>query len=150
ACLAGAVVALLRPTRGALAVAAIGAAILAASKQQHLVLALLLGLALLVAAGTAGRRAALAVLAGGVLGFALQLGDIVRAPSMSHGIDVVNRANFVLGALLPESSDPARVADVLALEPGCVAYAGRSVYAMPGPVGRVCSEVTEGPRLQPW
>lgn len=150
ACLAGAVVALVRPTRGALAVAAVGAAILAASKQQHLVLPLLLGLVLLAAAGAAGRKAAFAVLAGAVLGLAFQLGDLVRAPPMSHGVDAVNRANFVLGVLLPESSDPARVADILALEPGCTAYAGRSVYAMPAPVEQVCTRVTDWPRLQPW
>ncbi|HEX7768649.1 MAG TPA: hypothetical protein VF422_01330, partial [Dokdonella sp.] len=122
----------------------------AASKQQHLVLPLVLGVALLVAAGVAGRRAAFAVLAGGVLGLAIQVGEIVRAPPMSHGVAAVNRANFVLGVLLPESSDPARVAEVLALEPGCVAYAGRSVYAMPAPVERICTQVTAWPRLQPW
>lgn len=150
ACLAGTAVALLRPGLGALAVAVAGAAILAASKQQHLVLPLLLGLALLAAAGAAGRKAAFAVLAGAVFGFAVQLGDIARAPRMAHGVDVANRANFVLGVLLPESSDPARVAEMLGLEPGCTAYAGRSIYAMPAPVEHVCRRVAAWPRLQPW
>lgn len=150
ACLAGAAVALVRPARGALLVCALGAAILAASKQQHLVLPLLLGLALFAAVGVAGRKAALALLAGAVVGLAFQLGDIARAPRMAQGVDLVNRANFVLTVLLPESSDPSRVADALTLEPACVAYAGRSVYAMPAPVERICTHVGEWPRLQPW
>lgn len=150
ACLAGVAVALLRPARSALAVAAAGAAILAASKQQHLVLPLLLGFALLAAAGSAGRKAAFAVLAGAVLGLAFQLGDLARAPPMASGVGAVNRANFVLGVLLPESSDPLRVADVLELEPACTAYAGRSVYAMTAPVERVCTKVIAWPRALPW
>lgn len=150
ACLAGAGVALLRPTRVALAIAAVGAAILAASKQQHLVLPMLLGIAVLAGAGASGRKAGFAVLAGALLGLALQVGDIVRAPAMASGVGAVNRANFVLGVLLPESSDPARVADVLELEPACTAYAGRSVYAMPAPVEQVCTRVSAWPRLLPW
>jgi hypothetical protein len=150
ACLAGAAVALLQPGRGAWVASALGAAILAASKQQHLLLPLMLGIALFVAAGAVGRKAAFALLAGAVVGFVFQLGDLARASPMSHGVDVANRANFVLTVLLPESSDPGRVADALALEPACTAYSGRSVYAMTEPVERICTQVAEWPRLQPW
>ena len=150
ACLAGLAVALLRPTRAALVVAAAGAAILAGSKQQHLVLPLLLGLVMLVIAGRMRRRIALALLVGALAGLALQLADLSRATPVAQAVDRANRANFVLTVLLPESSDPARVASALALEPACIAHAGRSIYAMPLPVERICSQVAHWPRLAPW
>ena len=150
ACLAGVAVALLHPTRASFMVAAVGAAILAGSKQQHLVLPLLLGLALLVGAGRARRMPALALLVGGLAGLALQLADLARATPVAQAVDRANRANFVLTVLLPESSDPARVAAALDLEPACIAYAGRSIYAMPLPVERICTRVGDWARAEPW
>jgi hypothetical protein len=149
-CCAGAGVALLRPTRGTLCVAAFGAIVLATSKFQHLLLPLLLGAALLLAAGRDGRRAALAVLVGGLIGLGIQAADVLRDTPMARGVNTVNRANFVLSVLLPESSDRTHVAAALKLEEGCVGYAGKSVYAMPEPVERVCTQVNQWPRALPW
>lgn len=147
---AGVAVALVRPTRVALSVAALGALILAASKFQHLVLPLFLGGALLVGAGRIGRKAAFAVLVGGLLGLAMHAGDALRAPVMARGIGIVNRADFVLTVLLPETGDHDRVATALKLEPDCLSYAGKSVYAMPGPAEHTCTHVLEWSRGDLW
>jgi hypothetical protein len=146
----GVAVALVRPTRGALFVAAIGATILATSKFQHIVLPLLLGVALLIGAGKSARKVAWAVLAGAVFGLAIQIVDIVRDPPMSHGIGVVNRADFVLLVLLPETSDRDRVVAALDLQDSCLAYAGKSVYAMPGAVENTCPHVRTWSRATLW
>jgi hypothetical protein len=146
----GVVVALVRPSRSALTVAAFGAVLLAASKFQHVVLPLLLGLALLFGAGRDGRRAALAVMLGATLGLAAQLAGTVRDGPAARSISAVNRANFTLLVLLPESSDRARVGAILDLEESCLAYTGRSVYAMPVPVDRVCSGVDRWSRATLW
>ena len=146
----GVVVALVRPSRGALAVAAVGAALLAASKFQHLILPLLLGLALLFGAGRDGRRAALAVMLGATLGLAVQLAGTVRDGPVARSVSAVNRANFTLLVLLPESSDRARVGAILDLEESCLSYVGKSVYAMPVPVDRVCSGVNDWSRATLW
>jgi len=149
-CVGASVVALVRPTRGALALAAIGAIVLAASKFQHLLLPVLLGVALLFGAGRGGRKAALAVLAGALLGLGVQVADVVRDPPMAHGVNTVNRADFVLTVLLPETSDRAHVAAALELDDACLAYAGKSVYAMPQFVDRICTRVNDWPRTLPW
>ena len=146
----GVVVALVRPSRGALAVAAVGAALLAASKFQHLILPLLLGLALLFGAGRDGRRAALAVMLGATLGLAVQLAGTVRDGPVARSVSAVNRANFTLLVLLPESSDRARVGAILDLEESCLAYVSKSVYAMPAPVDRICSGVNGWSRATLW
>lgn len=149
-CGVGVAVALVRPTRGALLVAALGATILATSKFQHIVLPLLLGATLLIGGGKSARQAALVVLAGGVLGLAVQIGDIVRDPPMSHGIGVVNRADFALLVLLPETSDRDRVVAALDVQDSCLAYVGKSVYAMPGAVENTCSNVGAWSRARLW
>ncbi|HEY0179958.1 MAG TPA: hypothetical protein VGC30_10050 [Dokdonella sp.] len=148
-CISGIAVALVRPTRVALGVAALGAALLATAKFQHLVLPLLLGGALF-AAGAAARRVAFAVVAGGLVGLPLQLAGMQHATRMAHSIGVVNRADFLLTVLLPESDDRARVVARLGLEPACVAYAGRSVYAMPGPVEQTCTHADRWSRAELW
>jgi hypothetical protein len=150
ACGVGIVVALLRPTRTALGIAAFGALLLATAKFQHLLLPLLLGFALLFAAGQAGRKVALAVIVGGALGCALQVGDALRDVPMARGVNIVNRIDFVLSVLLPETSDRAHVAQALDLEAECLAYAGKSVYAMPKPSEQICTRVNHWPRTLPW
>jgi hypothetical protein len=149
-CTIAGAVALLRPTLLALAGAALGAAILAGSKFQHLLLPLLLGAALWLGGGRATRHVALAVGLGGLLGFALQVGNVVRDTPTMQGIATTNRANFVLSVLLPETGDRERVERVLGLEAECAAYAGANVYAMPLPVGQICTRAAHWSALQPW
>lgn len=149
-CGIGTAIALLRPTRGALGVAGFGALMLATAKFQHLVLPLLLGFSILLAAGKAGRKAALAVIIGGTLGCALQAGDALRDVPIMRSVNMVNRADFVLSILLPETSDRAGVAQALELEPDCLTYAGKSVYSMPKSVEQICTQVNHWPRALPW
>lgn len=149
-CGIGTALALLRPTRSALGVAGFGALMLATAKLQHLVLPLLLGFSVLLAAGQGGRKVALAIIIGGALGCALQVGDALRDVPIMRSVNMVNRADFVLSILLPETSDRDRVAQALELEPDCLAYAGKSVYAMPKSVEQICTRVNQWPRALPW
>lgn len=147
-CSVGTAVALVRPSRMALALTACGALILAGSKFQHLLLPLLLALAVLLGGGR--RRVALALAAGGLLGLALQWGNHLRATPIQEVIARINRANFVLSVLLPHASDADRVAQRLGVEPACAAYSGRSVYAMPAPFTEVCTQVDAWSSREAW
>ncbi|HEY6985854.1 MAG TPA: hypothetical protein VH375_07215 [Rhodanobacteraceae bacterium] len=140
-CLVGLAAALVRPARIALAVAAIGALILATSKFQHLVLPIVLGVAVWLGARRAGRGVALALLFGGALGFGVQLANGLRSTPMAHNIDMVNRADYTLLVLLPETSDRDRVVQALAINDECLAFTGKSVYSMKAPVDRVCTTI---------
>ena len=130
-CGVGVVASLLRPTRAALGVTAFGAALLAASKYQHVLLPALLGLAILLGAGRIGRRAALALLMGGALGSAVQVGNQLRDTWMIHNIGTINRADFLLTVLLEETSDRYRIARALDLDDDCLAVAGKNAYEIP-------------------
>ena len=130
-CGVGVVACLLRPTRVALAITAFGAALLAASKFQHLLLPALLGLAILAGAGRLGRRAAMALLLGGALGSAVQVGNQLRDTWMTHNISTINRADFLLTVLLEETSDLHHVAQALDLDEDCLAAAGKNAYEIP-------------------
>ncbi|MEO7062486.1 MAG: hypothetical protein ABI082_01770 [Dokdonella sp.] len=149
-CAIGVAVALVRPTRGALLIAALGAAILGASKFQHIVLPLLLGGALLIGAGSSARKVVLAVIVGGVLGLVVQVGNSARATPIAHAISAVNRADFALLVLLPETSDRDRVVAALDMSDSCLAYIGKSVYAMPGAVENTCPNVGAWSRATLW
>jgi len=146
----GTVAALVRPTRTALALAGVGALMLATSKFQHLVLPILLGIAVAVAAGRVGRRVALVLIVAGALGFVVQLVNGSRNTPMAHSVSAVNRANFLLSVLLKETGDRERVVRTLALDEACVSYAGKSVYAMPGPVEKTCTNVDRWHRTTLW
>jgi hypothetical protein len=140
-CGVGTVAALLRPTRVALAVAALGAVLLATSKFQHMLLPTILCIAVAIGAGRAGRRAALALLVGAALGGAIQYTNGARNTPMAHNIRMVNRADYVLSVLLRETSDPYRVVKALDIDETCASFTGKSVYAMPGPVNKTCKSV---------
>ncbi|MGH8173707.1 MAG: hypothetical protein ACREPX_11205 [Rhodanobacteraceae bacterium] len=140
-CGVGTAIALLRPTRVALGVTALGAALLATSKFQHLLLPVFLAIAVAIGAGRAGRRVALALLLGGVLGGSIQYVNGARNTPMAHNVSMVNRADFVLSVLLRETSDTERVAKALDLDETCASFVGKSVYAMPGPVDKSCTTV---------
>jgi hypothetical protein len=146
----GTLAALVKRTRATLALAAIGALVLATSKFQHLALPAILAAALAVGAGRVGHRVALALFLGGALGAAIQVANGARDTPMAHGVGVVNRADFVLSVLLKETSDRERIVRALDLEPACVAYAGKTVYAMQGPVEKTCTHVEQWPRAKLW
>ena len=147
---AGALAAAARPTRAALVLVALGAALLGGSKLQHLVLPALLGLAVLAGAGRRQRAIGLALLAGAVLGLAVHAIDVVRAPTMARDMSRINRADFALLVLLPESSDRARVADALDLQPSCAAWIGHSVYHMTAPLERTCPNIDDWSHARLW
>jgi hypothetical protein len=142
-CLVSLVAALVRPTRGALAMTAIGALILATSKYQHVVLPVALGIAVLIGAGRSGRRVALALLVAGLIGGGVQIANGQRSTPMARNIVWVNHADYTLLVLLPETSDRERVVRTLALNDECVAFSGKSVYAMPAGVQKTCTTIDD-------
>jgi len=149
-CLVGIVAALVRPTRGALAIAAIGAVILATSKYQHLMLPIALGIAVLIGGGRSGRRVALAVLVAGALGAGIQLANGARdTPSLRY-VHWVNNTDYLVGVLLPETSDRERVVEQLEINDECLEYIGKSVYAMPGSVEKTCTNVMDWHSAELW
>jgi hypothetical protein len=149
-CLVGIVAALVRPTRGALAIAAIGALILATSKYQHVVLPVALGVAVLIGAGRSGWKVALAVLVAGALGAAIQLANGARdTPSLRY-VHWVNNTDYVVGILLLETSDRDRVVARLKVNDECLKYIQKSVYAMPGSVEKTCTNVKNWHSAELW
>lgn len=140
----GVVAALVRPTRGAVAAVAVGAAILAGSKLQHLLLPAAMALAVLVAMRHGGRRIALALAVGGLIGGAVQIGNGWRSASPADGMSITNRGNFLLSLLLKESSDAPAIERKLGIGAECASYAGKNVYVLPRPIESVC------PGLRQW
>jgi hypothetical protein len=138
ACGVGAVAATVRPTRSAFSICAAGALMLATSKFQHLVLPAVLGAAVLLAAGRTSRRVALVCIVAGAIGCA------------AHSMAMNNKADYALLVLLKETSDVQGVARALDLDDACLAYIGRSVYAMPGPVEKTCTTVDRWRRSTLW
>jgi hypothetical protein len=138
-CLVGLVAALVRPTRGALAMAAIGALILATSKYQHVALPIALGIAVWLGAGRGGRNVALAVLVAGALGAGIQLANGARNTASMRYVHWVNNTDYALGILLPETSDRDRIVEKLAVNDECLKYIQKSVYAMPGSLEKTCT-----------
>ncbi|HEY6892782.1 MAG TPA: hypothetical protein VI258_01335 [Rhodanobacteraceae bacterium] len=148
--LVGIVAALVRPTRGALAMAAIGAVILATSKYQHLMLSLVVGAAVLIGAGRAGRKVALVVLFAGAIGAGIQLANVARdTPSLRY-VQWVNHTDYVVDVLLAETSDRERVVERLKINDACLPYVGKSVYAMPGSVEKTCTNVANWRSAELW
>lgn len=140
-CLVGIVAALVRPTRGALAMAAFGALILATSKYQHVALPVALGIAVLLGAGLSGRKVAFVVLVAGALGAGIQLANGARNSASMRYVHWVNNADYTLGILLPETSDRDRIVETLQVNDECLEYIQKSIYAMPGSVEKTCTNV---------
>ncbi|MBO9661562.1 hypothetical protein [Dokdonella sp.] len=140
----GVVAALVRPTRGAVAAIAFGAAILAASKLQHILLPAAMAVAVLFAMRGGGRRIALALAVGGLIGGAVQIANGWRAASPAEGMSITNRGNFLLSLLLKESSDAPALEQRLGIGAECASYAGKNVYVLPRPIESVC------PGLPQW
>ncbi|HEV7489682.1 MAG TPA: hypothetical protein VGO25_02680 [Rhodanobacteraceae bacterium] len=150
ACLVGIATALVRPTRGAIALTAIGALMLATSKYQHLILPLVLAAAVLLGARRAGSKVALALAIAGLVGFGVQLANGMQPTLMASNIARVNRADYTLLVLLPETSDRERIVTTLDIDQACLEYSGKSVYAMKLPVERICKTVDRWHRTTLW
>ena len=150
ASLVGIVAALVRPTRGALAMAAFGAVVLATSKYQHVALPIVLGLAVLIGAGRVGRRVALVVLIAGALGAGIQLANGARNSASMRYVHWVNNTDYVVGILLLETSDRDRIVERLDVNAECLKYIQKSVYAMPGSVAKTCTNVKNWHSAELW
>jgi hypothetical protein len=145
-----ATVALLSPTTTTLLIAALGAFMLGGSKFQHLVLPMLLGLCVLAAGGRASRRVALALLAGGALGCALQVGNQMRDTWMIRDMAMINRMDYVLTVLLEDTSDRDRVARALALDDECLSHHGKNVFEIGMPSEKACPNNTQWRKKTMW
>ena len=123
---------------------------LATSKFQHLVLPLVLAAAVLLGARRAGSKVALALAIAGMLGFGIQLVNGMQPTLMASNIARVNRADYTLLILLPETSHRERVVTTLDIDQACLEYSGKSVYAMKLPVERICKTVDQWRRQTLW
>jgi len=148
--LAGAVVCIVRPGRVAFAAAATGAALLAGSKFQHAILPLLLALGLILAHDRRMRRAAVALLLGGLAGGAVQLYQGTRAIPLAEAIAATNRVNFVLTTVLPNVADAGATVARLGLPPACAELSGKSIYQLQEPVETLCPGLRELGALPAW
>ena len=116
------------PERWLVMVFALSLAGIGLSRQQHLLLPLLLALPVLVSLWGPARRNALTLLAVTVLIAAAQAGVIERNPKIA----AANSANVVLGAILPASLEPALTAQRLGLPERCLQAQGASWYVTMG------------------
>lgn len=138
------------PSRTRRALLALAALALATSKMQHLALPLALALAVLVHARLTASRwswQGLALLAGAVLGLALQFAQLLRGDELMASIRSSNRANVVFTALLPHVADPAATATRLGLAPDCLTYVGKPAWQLPGLAETVCPGIAGVGRL---
>ncbi len=115
----------------ALALLALAAALLVATKIQHIGLGLVLAAAVAPAAWrvAAGRRVVAALAAGGVVGLVFQAVNLNR--SDNDVMRLVNRTSTVLTSLLPLANDPHRTAEALGLPRHCGDAAGVNWYLPP-------------------
>jgi hypothetical protein len=148
--LVGIVAALVRPTRGALAMAAFGAMVLATSKFQHVALPIVLGIAVLIGAGRAGLKVAIVVLVAGALGAGIQLANGARNSTSMRYVHWINDTDYLVGVLLPETSDRDRIVERLQVNDECLRYIHKSVYAMPGSVEKTCTNVENWNSAKLW
>jgi len=142
--------ALLKPSATTLLIAALGAFMLGGSKLQHLILPMLLGVCFLAAGTRASRRAALALVVGGALGCALQVGNQTRDTWMNRDMAMINRMDYVLTVLLEDTSDRDRVARALALDEGCVSHHGKNVFEIDMPSEKACPNNAEWRKSMMW
>jgi hypothetical protein len=149
-CVTATIVAMLRPTRVALFAASLGACMLAGSKLQHVILPILLGICVFVAGGRTSRRAALAVVIGGLLGCTLQLGNQARDTWMNRDVAMVNRMDYVLTVLLEDTSDRDRVAATMKLDDECVSQHGKNVFEIDMPSEKACPNHAEWRKTTMW
>lgn len=123
---------------------AAAALLLAASKMQHIVLPLCLALGIgllhLWRNRSIGWQAP-ALLAGALLGVALQFVQMQRDNPLMDSIRQFNRAHVIFTALLPVADDkPGFLADI-GVDPRCAIYSGRRAWQMPGMPEDVCPGV---------
>jgi hypothetical protein len=145
-----ATVALLSRTTTPLLIAALGAFMLGGSKLQHLALPMLIGLCFLAAGGRESRRVAIALVAGGALGCALQLGNQMRDTWMNRDMAMINRMDYVLTVLLEDTSDRDRVARALALDDECLSHRGRNVFEIAMPSEKACPNNADWRKTTMW
>jgi len=116
----------------ALALLALVVAAFVASKIQHIGLGLLLALAMALPAIAGVRPAArvvVALVAGGVIGLALQANNLARTEN--EVMRLANMTSTVLTSLLPLSDDPDRTAVNIGLPRRCGSHAGVNWYLPP-------------------
>ncbi len=115
--------------------------LLGLSKFQHLLLPLLLAMLTWVVAAIKQqpwRRAVLALGVGGTFALCLQLVNSHRDNSLNSNINLVNRTDAVLSAVLPASADPALTAQRLGLPADCANFRGKSIYQLHADPEKVC------------
>lgn len=121
---------------------ALVAFLLAATKIQHLLLPLALGLVVtlldLLRLGRFGWRGS-ALVVGALAGFALQFAQLHRGGAMMAAIDQYNRADVVFTALLPFASDRAALLTELGIDPACAIYSDHHAWEFPDMPENVCA-----------
>ena len=128
-------------SRRRLAILALVAFALAASKIQHLVLPL--GLAAVVFLLDRARSSrtswrALALAGGAFAGLSLQVVQLQREGPLMDAIDQYNRADVLFTALLPFAEDKRALLEELHVDPDCAKYVGLHAWELPDLPERVC------------
>lgn len=129
-------------SRGRFAVLALVAFALAASKIQHMLLPLGLGVAVFALdrwrlKRTSWRAAALIV--GALFGLYFQFVQTTREGLMMDTIRQYNRADVVFTGILPFAEDPRALLAEIGIDPGCAIYSGKRAWEMPDLPERACS-----------
>jgi hypothetical protein len=115
------------------------------SRQQHLLLPAVLALPAVVSLWRPTLRAALALLALVAVVAYAQIGLLTRAPTIA----AANRADVVLGAILPASLDPELTAQRLGLPERCLQSVGATWYVTMGEsLQATCPEALAVPRTR--
>ncbi|QBB72455.1 hypothetical protein ELE36_19955 [Pseudolysobacter antarcticus] len=134
-----------QPRRGLAIWLTISAFLLGMSKFQHLLLPLLLAMLTWAVAAIKHqpwRRAVLALGIGGAIALCLQLVNSQRDNSLNSNINLVNRTDAVLSAVLPASADPALTAQRLGLAADCANFRGKSIYQLHADPEKVCPGIS--------
>jgi len=134
-----------QPRRGLAIWLMISAFLLGMSKFQHLLLPLLLAILTWAVAAIKHqpwRRAVLALGVGGAIALCLQLVNSHRDNSFNSNINLVNRTDAVLSAVLPASADPALTAQRLGLPADCANFRGKSIYQLHADPEKVCPGIS--------
>ncbi len=131
-------------SKRAITLLALAAFALAMSKIQHLLLPTMCALTVLIFDYVRTRRwswRASALFVGAIVGLIVQVDQLKRDNAAMRDIDMFNRSDVAFTGLLPNSSDPAKTADLLGIDRACLQYAGLRAWQLPDYPPHVCPSI---------
>jgi hypothetical protein len=150
-CITGAVIAMATQRRDAMFVTLFGACILATSKFQHLAVPATLAISMLLIRAPASRRIALMLALGSVVGLGAATFNRIESAPLMRSMEVTNRADFILSALLLNVDDPKGTAARLGLDADCAARANvGGVFGLHAAFEQVCPGISAVSSAAAW